>query len=104
IELRFFSPCEKYLNHGFELQWATCPAKLEVADGAMNPVARVLHILFECRKRLTGERCVSQLDVQGPTRIIQRANGHAVTVLPIAVAVRKIPVLESLERVWLRNR
>src|SRR5207248_4799654 len=70
IELRFFSPREKYLNHGFELQWATGPVKLEVANGAMNPVGRVLHILFECRKRLTSESCVSQLDVQGPTRII----------------------------------
>ena len=70
IELRFFSPREKYLNHGFELQWATCPAELEIAYGAMNPVGRVLHILFEFHKRLASERCVGQLDVQGPARII----------------------------------
>ena len=70
IELRFFGPREKYLNHGFELQGATCPAKLEIVHRAMNPLGWVLHILFECRERLTSERRVSQFDVQGPTRIV----------------------------------
>ena len=70
IELRFFSPREKYLNHGLEFLWATCPAKLEIAYGAMNPVGRVLRIPFERRERLSSERCVSQLDVKGPTRIV----------------------------------
>ena len=62
----------------------------------MYPV-EILTIQLDAFKWHVGQIGVPKADIDSPSRVVQRADSRSILMLPIAITLRRIPSLESLE-------
>jgi hypothetical protein len=72
-----------------------------VAPG--NEPIVVMPLILDSRVFPTGERCVSKVDADCPTRVVERLDGHAIRVLPLAIALSAVPALDAVKDVTRRH-
>jgi hypothetical protein len=91
-----FGPVEEDSQNGFEFGGVASSIEHVVRDRAAKPVG-FGSFLGSRRKEAVREVCMSEINFHEPTRVVQGADADSISVLPGAVALIGIPVLQFLK-------
>ena len=94
-------PVSKCLKHRSKVKRTANAVKHVILRPACPPVGFVLVIVLDPFEYLAITVCPGEIDLQGPTRIVNRADRRTETVFPFPVTLRFVPARKPVYNIHL---